>query len=59
MGPFPDTRIERELYWRMKCRNQKAMRLAGSKCLSLEGDEFLSDLERDLRERATSRNAWP
>jgi arylsulfatase A-like enzyme len=48
----PDLRIERDLYWRMKFRNQKAMRRGQWKYLSLDGDEFLFDLSRDQRERA-------
>jgi arylsulfatase A-like enzyme len=48
----PAARIERELYWRMKFRNQKAMRAGSWKYLSLDGDEFLFDLSQDQRERA-------
>ena len=42
----------RELYWRMKHRDQKAMRKASWKWLSVEGNEFLFDLSVDARERA-------
>jgi arylsulfatase A-like enzyme len=42
----------RELFWRMKFRSQKAMRSASWKWLSIEGREFLFDLSRDARERA-------
>ena len=45
-------RIERSLYWRMKYRDQKAMRSRNWKYLSIEGNEFLFDLSRDARERA-------
>ena len=48
----PAACFERELYWRMKFRNQKAMRAGPWKYLSLDGDEFLFDLARDARERA-------
>jgi len=48
----PDALIERELYWRMKFRTQKALRAERWKYLSLDGDEFLFDLSRDQRERA-------
>jgi arylsulfatase A-like enzyme len=48
----PDVRIERELYWRMKFRNQRAMRSGSWKYLSLDGDAFLFDLSKDQRERA-------
>jgi arylsulfatase A-like enzyme len=55
LGPMlgdPNLRIERELFWRMKFRNQRAMRAGTWKYLSLDGDEFLFDLARDQRERA-------
>jgi len=42
----------RELFWRMKFRSQKAMRSASWKWLSIESREFLFDLSRDARERA-------
>jgi arylsulfatase A-like enzyme len=43
---------DRELFWRMKFRDQKAMRSGPWKWLSIEGNEFLFDLSRDQRERA-------
>jgi arylsulfatase A-like enzyme len=52
-------RIERELFWRMKFRNQKAMRAGSWKYLSLDGDEFLFDLARDQRERANRARLEP
>jgi len=48
----PERTIERELFWRMKFRTQKAMRSGKWKYLSIEGDEFLYDLAADARERA-------
>jgi arylsulfatase A-like enzyme len=48
----PEQIFERELFWRMKFRNQKAMRSGHWKWLSLDGDEFLYDLSKDERERA-------
>jgi len=42
----------RELYWRMKFRDQRAARSGCWKYLSVEGNEFLFDLARDQRERA-------
>jgi arylsulfatase A-like enzyme len=48
----PGVSIDRELFWRMKFRNQKAMRSGQWKYLSLDGDEFLFDLAQDQRERA-------
>ena len=48
----PSLTVERELFWRMKFREQKAMRAGKWKYLSIEGDEFLFDLATDARERA-------
>jgi arylsulfatase A-like enzyme len=48
----PGFPLRRELFWRMKFRNQKAMRTESWKYLSIEGDEFLYDLATDARERA-------
>jgi len=55
----PGTRVERDLYWRMKFRNQKAMRSGNWKYLSLDGDEFLFDLSADQRERANRGRREP
>src|SRR5688572_2458444 len=49
----------RELFWRMKFRDQKAMRSASWKWLSIEGHEFLFDLSRDERERANLARRQP
>jgi arylsulfatase A-like enzyme len=46
---------ERSLYWRMKFREQKAMRSGTWKYLSIEGHEYLFDLARDARERANMK----
>ena len=51
--------FERELYWRMKFREQRAMRAGAWKYLSIEGDEFLYDLSRDARERANFARREP
>jgi arylsulfatase A-like enzyme len=48
----PERTIPRELFWRMKYREQKAMRAGRFKYLALEGHEFLFDLLADARERA-------
>jgi arylsulfatase A-like enzyme len=50
---------ERKLYWRMKFRDQKAMRSGPWKYLSIEGAEFLFDLARDSRERANMKKREP
>jgi arylsulfatase A-like enzyme len=55
----PDARLQRELFWRMKFRNQKAMRAGTWKYLSLDGDEFLFDLAQDARERANRGRREP
>jgi arylsulfatase A-like enzyme len=49
----------RELFWRMKFREQKAMRSGSWKYLSIEGNEFLFDLARDPRERADYKKRDP
>ncbi len=49
----------RELFWRMKYRDQKAMRAGEWKYLSLEGYEFLFNLARDARERANLARREP
>ena len=51
--------VERSLYWRMKFRDQKAMRSGNWKYLSIQGNEFLFDLSRDARERANMRFREP
>jgi arylsulfatase A-like enzyme len=55
----PEAVVERELFWRMKFRNQKAMRAGDWKYLSLDGDEFLFDLSKDQRERANRARREP
>ena len=55
----PERTIERELFWRMKFRNQRAMRSGSWKYLSLDGDEFLFDLAADQRERANRGRLEP
>ncbi|MGQ0654721.1 MAG: sulfatase family protein [Betaproteobacteria bacterium] len=44
--------FERDLFWRMKYRGQKAVRSGHWKWLSIEGNEYLFNLSRDQRERA-------
>ncbi len=51
--------FERELFWRMKLRDQRAMRAGSWKYLSIEGNEFLYDLSRDARERANLAKREP
>ena len=55
----PAAVFTRELFWRMKFRNQKAMRTGRWKWLSLERNEFLYDLAADSRERANFARREP
>lgn len=48
----PAAAFERELYWRMKYRNQRAVRSGDWKYLATEDGEYLFNLARDARERA-------
>ena len=48
----PERAVDRDLYWKMLFRNQKALRSGSWKYLSVDGDEFLYDLSKDERERA-------
>ena len=48
----PKKTFERELFWKMLYRNQKALRAGDWKYLSVGGDEFLFNLAQDERERA-------
>lgn len=50
-GDTPVT-SDRPLFWRMKRKQQRAMRQGRWKYLAIEGDEYLFDLEADERERA-------
>jgi arylsulfatase A-like enzyme len=56
---FQGKTLERDLYWRMKFREQKAMRMGPWKYLCMEGHEFLYDLSRDSRERANRARREP
>jgi arylsulfatase A-like enzyme len=55
----PQKTFERELYWKMLYRDQKAMRAGDWKYLSIEGDEFLFNLAGDERERANFARREP
>ena len=55
----PEATFERDLFWRMKYRNQKAMRSGEWKYLSIESDEFLFNLASDERERANQAKREP
>ena len=55
----PGATFERDLFWRMKYRSQKAVRSGEWKYLSIEGDEFLFNLASDERERANHAKREP
>jgi arylsulfatase A-like enzyme len=55
----PGATIERDLFWRMKFRAQRAMRAGDWKYLSVEGHEYLFNLARDERERANLARRYP
>jgi len=48
----PKRTTQRDLYWKMLFRNQKALRSGDWKYLSVDGDDFLFNLAKDERERA-------
>jgi len=51
--------IERDLFWRMKFRSQKAARSGDWKYLSIDAHEYLFNLARDERERANVAKRHP
>jgi len=55
----PAATFERDLYWRMKYRDQRAVRSGGWKYFASEDGEFLFDLSRDERERANLARREP
>ena len=58
---FADTRWkpERDLYWRMKHREQRALMRGSWKYLRVDGVEYLFNLDNDARERANLRDREP
>jgi arylsulfatase A-like enzyme len=55
----PEKIIERTLFWRMKFRDQKAVRSGAWKWLAIEGHEYVFDLSQDQRERANMVKRFP
>ncbi|HVF63291.1 MAG TPA: sulfatase-like hydrolase/transferase [Casimicrobiaceae bacterium] len=55
----PSRIVERELFWRMKHRDQRAVRVGDWKYLAREGFEYLYDLSVDPRERANLAKRVP
>jgi arylsulfatase A-like enzyme len=55
----PGAATDRELFWRMKHRSQRAVRSGSWKYLAMDGREYLFDLSRDARERANLARRHP
>jgi len=55
----PQATLERELFWRMKHRGQRAARSDSWKYLAVDGHEYLFNLDADARERANLRHREP
>ena len=55
----PDRTFERPLYWRMKHRQQRALRRGDWKYLKVDSHEYLFDLAADERERANLAGRQP
>jgi arylsulfatase A-like enzyme len=55
----PSRTTPRELFWRMKHREQRACRVGTWKYLSVDGIEYLFDLSKDARERANLIKRYP
>ncbi len=54
-----NVRIERDLFWRMKHRSQRAVRAGRWKYLKVDEHEYLFNLEADARERANLARREP
>lgn len=55
----PTVEVERQLHWRMKHREQKAFRTGSWKYLSVDGNEYLFNVDVDARERANQAEKQP
>ncbi len=55
----PGAVFSRDLYWRMKYRGQKALRIDQWKYLAIDEHEYLFDLSQDERERANLARRHP
>ena len=55
----PAFSFERPLYWRMKHRQQRAMRRGDWKYLKVDGHEYLFNIAKDARERANLAHRQP
>jgi arylsulfatase A-like enzyme len=55
----PEATVYRALFWRMKHRDQRAIRAGSWKYLAIDGHEYLFDLAQDNRERANLARRYP
>jgi arylsulfatase A-like enzyme len=55
----PDSVFARPMYWRMKHRNQQALRDGDWKYLAIDDNHYLFDLSADQRERANLAAVYP
>ena len=55
----PSSTTARESFWRMKYREQRALRAGDWKYLAMDGHDYLFDLALDARERANLARRHP
>ena len=55
----PEAQTDRDLFWRMNHRGQRALRQGDWKYLRVDGHDYLFDLSRDERERANQARVDP
>lgn len=55
----PSVEFSRELFWRMKHREQRAFRVGSWKYLAVDGNEYLFNVDVDARERANQVHNQP
>ncbi|MNT80744.1 hypothetical protein D3C72_2202540 [compost metagenome] len=55
----PGADLDRDLYWRMSHRHQRALRSGRWKYLAVDQHEYLFDLSADERERANLAARYP
>jgi arylsulfatase A-like enzyme len=55
----PAATWQRPMYWRMKHRSQRALRMGAWKYLRVDEHEYLFDIDADARERANLKHKQP
>ena len=55
----PEAAVDRTLFWRVKHRDQRAIRAGSWKYLAIDGHEYLFDLSRDAGSAPTSPSGTP